>query len=90
MQIVYSDSISFPYSMLIFFLGHQALPCRGNCVSEEKSEFDSHYHQLMLLRAEDDPSVADWMEKRQFMPSMIQNEMIEVNRILLMEQIVTE
>ena len=22
--------------------------------SEEKSEFDSHYHQLMLLRAEDD------------------------------------
>ena len=90
MQIVYSDSISFPYSMLTFFPRRQALPCRGNCVSEEISEFHSHYHQLMLLRAEDDPSVADWMEKRQFMPSMIQNEMIEVNRILLMKQIVTE
>ena len=76
--------------MLIFFPRRQALPCSGNCVSEEISEFHSHYHQLMLLRAEDDPSVADWMEKRQFMTSMIQNEMIEVNRILLMKQIVTE
>ena len=44
----------------------------------------------MLLRAEDDPSIADWMEKRQFMSPRIQNQMIEVNRILLMKQIVTE
>ena len=55
-----------------FFPGRQALPCRGNWVSEEKSEFDLHYHQLMFLRAEDDPSAADWMEKRQFMSPSIQ------------------
>ena len=76
--------------MFFFFLGLQALPCRGNWVSEKKSEFDSHYHQSMLLRAEDDPSVADWMEKWQFMSPRIQNEMTEVNRILLMKQIVAE
>ena len=28
--------------------------CSMQRFSEEKSEFDSHYHQLMLLRAEDD------------------------------------
>ena len=73
-----------------FFPGRQTLPCRGNWVVEEKSKFDWHWYQLMLLRAEDDPSVADWMEKRQFMSQRIQNEMIEVNRIFLMKQIVTK
>ena len=90
MQTLCSDSISLPYSMLFFFPGRQALPCRGNWVSQEKFVFDSHYHQLMLLCAEDDPSVPDWMEKRQFMSPRIQRKMIEVNRILLMKQIVTE
>ena len=55
MQTLCSDSISLPYSMLFFFPGRQALPCRGNWVSQEKFVFDSHYHQLMLLCAEDDP-----------------------------------
>ena len=73
-----------------FSPGRQALPSRGNWISEEKSEFDSHYHQLMLLSAENDQSVVDWMEKRQFMSPRIQNEMTELNRILLMKQIITE
>ena len=47
---------------VIFFPGRQALPCRGNYVSAEKPEFDSHDHLFMILRAEDDLSVADWME----------------------------
>lgn len=67
------------YGIVFLPSGRQALPCRGNWISEEKSEFESHYHQLMLVRAEDDPSVADWMEKRKFMSPMIQNEMIEVS-----------
>ena len=37
--------------IMCFFPGRQALPCRDNWVSEKKPEFDSHYHQLMLLRA---------------------------------------
>ena len=86
MQTHYSDSIALPYYML-FFSQDAKLFC-GNWVSE--SEFDSHYHQLMLLRADDDSSVADWIEKQQFMSSRIQNEMIEVKRILLMKQIVRE
>ena len=90
MQTLYSDSISLPYSMLIFFPRRQALPCRGNWVSEEKSEFDLHYDQLILLRAEDDPNVPDWMEKRPCISPRIQVKLIEVNRILLMKRIVTE
>ena len=88
MQTLYSDSISFFLLYSIFFSGCQALLCRGNWVSE--SEFDSHYHQLMLSRADDDSSVADWIEKQQFMSPRIQNEMVEINRILLMKQIVRE
>ena len=73
--------------MCYFFPGRPALPCRSNWVSEEKSDFESHYHQLMLLPGW---SYSDWMEKLQFTSPRIQYELIEVNRILLMKQIVTE
>ena len=51
MQTLYSYSISLSFSMLFF---PRTPSCSVQRFSEEKSEFNSHYHQLMLLRAEDD------------------------------------
>ena len=62
-QYLVSDSTSLSYYMLFFSQDAKLFHGEVNWVSEEKSEFDSNYHQLMLLHVEDDPSVADWMEE---------------------------
>ena len=49
--------------MLFFSQDAKLFHGEVNWVSEQKSEFDSNYHQLMLLHVEDAPSVADWMEE---------------------------
>ena len=48
----------------IIVLARQGLPMRGNWVPAEDSdgggsEQHSNFHQLMLLRAKDDPSILD-------------------------------
>ena len=49
----------------IVYLACQILPMRGNWVLEEGGggcERDSNFHQLMLLRASDDPGILEIMQ----------------------------
>ena len=49
----------------IVFLARQGLPMRGNWVKEVGgggSEENSNFHQLMLLRSLDDPTILDMMK----------------------------
>ena len=46
----------------LIYLARQGLPMTGNWVPEEGGsgcELDSNFHQLMLLRANDDPMILD-------------------------------
>ena len=53
----------------IRFLGRQGLAFRGQYYSgdaqEKGYEIDSNFIQLLLLRAEDNPRILQWMEKSQ-------------------------
>ena len=42
-------------------LARQGLPFRGNLLSS--CEFNSNFHQLLLLQAKRDPDLAEWMKK---------------------------
>ena len=52
----------------IIFLARQGLPMRGNWVSADEegggSEVHSNFHQLLLLRAKDDPGILDIMQRK--------------------------
>ena len=51
----------------IIFLSRQGLPFRGNWVSSEDgggAEVDSNFHQLHLLRAQDDPAILEIMQRK--------------------------
>ena len=60
------------------FLARQSLPLRGSWDQSANAESNSNFHQLMVLRAEEDPAVLDWLLKKNYMSPQIQNEMIEV------------
>ena len=64
----------------IIYLARQGLPLRGNWVSGVSCEQDSNFHQLMLLRANDDPSILDTMKRksRKYTDHHIQNELIQI------------
>ena len=59
----------------IRYLARQSLPLRGNWKEEEKSEYDSNFFQLLKLRCEGDPKLAEWMDKKsnKFLSPKIQN-----------------
>ena len=65
--------------MLLKLLGHvkylarQALLLRGNCDGRTDTKLNSNFHQLMLLRAEEDPEVIDRLGKKKFMSPQIKN-----------------
>ena len=66
--------------MTNLFLARQALPLRGDWHSDEGSETDSNFIQLLNFCCEDDPSIVEWLEGKKFKYTspMIQNELLEV------------
>lgn len=67
------------------FLGRQGLPFRGNWVESNEvgevgSEVHSNFHQLLLLRERDDPSILDIMRRksRKYIDHHIQNDLLQM------------
>ena len=71
----------------IRYLARQGLPFRGDWDQETGVELNSNFHQLMLLRAEEDPAVLDWLQKKQYMSPQVQNEMIEALALGVLREI---
>ena len=47
------------------YLARRALPLRGGDWSTEtKSEENSNFHQLLKLRAQENPEIIEWLRKR--------------------------
>ena len=65
---------------VIFKLGRQGIPFRGDWKETSASEFNSNFHQLNLLRSEDDSKFESWTKhkKRKMTSPEIQNEIVEV------------
>ena len=68
----------------IIFLSRQGLPLRGNWVPSADGdggcEFDSNFHQLMLLRGKDDPNILDVMKRKtcKYTDHHIQDELMKI------------
>ena len=62
------------------FLARQALPLRGNWDKKYKLEIDSNFHQLLLLRCENEKEFQTWLDQstEKYTSSTMQNEMLEV------------
>ena len=60
---------------LIRFLGRQGLAVRG-----DGNELDGNFQQLLLMKAEDDPNLAEWLQRKEnvYTSPAIQNEIIKV------------
>ena len=73
----------------IRYLARQALPLRGNWSQDEKCEINSNFHQLLLLRSEDDQALTTWLEKKtnRFISPAVQNEMLEVMALEILRDI---
>ena len=73
----------------IRYLARQSLPLRGNWKEEEKSEYDSNFFQLLKLRCEDDPKLAEWMDKKsnKFLSPKIQNEILQIMALQILRDI---
>ena len=73
----------------IRYHARQSLPLRGNWKEEEKSEYDSNIFQLLKLRCEDDPKLAEWMDKKsnKFLSPKIQNEMLQIMALQILRDI---
>ena len=63
-----------------YFTSTSVAPLRGNWNQEYGSEHNSNFHQLLLLRAEEDPKIVEWLKRKQckFTSPEIQNEMLQV------------
>ena len=63
---------------MLCIIAQQALPLRGNWNSEHGVEETSNLHQLLLLRAGDDPRIFNWLtqKKKKYTSPEIQNEML--------------
>ena len=59
------------YSICVILkLGRQGIPLRGDWKETSAGEFNSDFHQLNLLRAEDDSKFESWIkDKKLKMPS---------------------
>lgn len=68
----------------VIFLARLGLPMRGNWISADEeggaSELHSNFHQLLLLRAKDDPSFLDILQQktRKYTDHLIQNELLQI------------
>ena len=61
----------------IRYLARQSQAYRGSWDEEDGAEVNSNFYQLLMLRAEEDPEVLEWIQTKQYMYPRIQNEMIE-------------
>ena len=63
----------------IRYLARQALPLRGDWNTETMCEENSNFHQLLKLRAQENPEIIEWLQKRdeKYTSPEIQNEMLE-------------
>ena len=65
----------------IRYLARQALPLRGDLNTETMSEEKSNFHQLLKLRAQENPEIIEWLRKRDEKYSSldleIQNDLLE-------------
>ena len=64
----------------VIFLARQSLPMRGTWSKLAEEEINSNFHQLLLLRSEDDPSLNNWMAKsnEKYTSLGIQNEILQI------------
>lgn len=70
------------------YLGRQSLPFRGNWDEETHSELNSNFHQLLLLRCEDDKELSAWLAKKQnYTSPAIQNEMLRIEALSILRDI---
>ncbi|XP_057312165.1 zinc finger MYM-type protein 1-like [Hydractinia symbiolongicarpus] len=70
------------------YLGRQSLPFRGNLDEETHSELNSNFHQLLLLRCEDDKELSAWLAKNQnYTSPAIQNEMLRIEALSILRDI---
>ena len=64
---------------MLCIIAQQALPLRGNWNNEHGVGENSNLHQLLLLRAGDDPRIFNWLtQKAKYTSPEIQNEMLQV------------
>ena len=63
----------------IQYLAGHALPLRGDWNTETMSEANSNFHQLLKLRAQENPEIIEWLQKRddKYKSAAIQNKMLE-------------
>lgn len=73
----------------IRFLARQALPLRGDWNTETMCEENSNFHQLLKLRAQENPEIIEWLQKRdeKYRSPEIQNEMLEAMALGMMRKI---
>ncbi len=66
--------------MNYFILARQSLPFRGDWNKECGSEHNSNFHQMLLVRAEEEPEIVQWLKRKhnKFTSPEIQNEMMQV------------
>ena len=55
----------------VCYLERQRLPLHSH------NDYESNFRQLLLLRAEDDPTFQEWQKTNQFTSSAIQNEVLK-------------
>ena len=65
---------------VIFKSGRQGIPLRGDWKEINTSECNSNFHQLNLLRSEDDSKFESWIKDKKWKMTSpeIQNEIVEV------------
>ena len=73
----------------IRFLARQTLPSRGNWKKEVGCEEDSNFHQLNLLRSQDNPAMAAWLKRKgdTYTSPEIQNEILEIMALKILRRI---
>ncbi len=66
------------------FLARQGLPLRG-----DGSDADSNFTQLLVLRGQDDPRIAEWMAKKtnKYVSHNVQNELMKVMALAVLRKI---
>ena len=80
MQTLENRNILKKIFALVIFLARQSLPMRGTWSKLAEEEINSNFHQLLLLRSEDDPSLKNWMAKsnEKYTIPEIQNEILQI------------
>ena len=74
----------------IRFLARQSLPFHGNQSNDSKSEEETNFHQLLLLRSLDHQDLVKWLNsgsKIQYASPEIQNEILKIMSLQVLREI---